>query len=395
MIKSAEAAGLYCVGHALVDYEIKVEDRYLDHHSIKKGQMTLVDEAAFRYHLEKNLSHLVVDRAGGGSAVNSLVTYVRLGGTGSLCCQLAADDGGDFFKQELVNLGIAVINGRGGQNGQSGQNGRDGQNERGGENGRGGQNGRGGENGRDEPASPATASGAAPAAGPAETTGPKEPTGRCLVLITPDAERTMLTHPGINQRLNSPANLTAALATGALFYGESYLVSGDAQFECLMEHLRACRELNIRTSVSMSDVSMVVHFRQRMIAILDSEPDILFGNREEFGEYTGQKDPDEMAGKLDGKVNTLVLTDGKHGSFVYHAGKKTNVPALRTAATDTLGAGDAYAGAFLYAMQERGCEPAAAAEFAAAAAGQVVSRFGPRLNMTECQELISQFFPSS
>ncbi len=381
MIKSAEAAGLYCVGHALVDYEIKVEDRYLDHHSIKKGQMTLVDEAAFRYHLEKNLSHLVVDRAGGGSAVNSLVTYVRLGGTGSLCCQLAADDGGDFFKQELVNLGIAVINGRDEQNGQSGQNGQIGQN---------------------EPASPvsATASGAHPSepaspAGPTETTGPTEPTGRCLVLITPDAERTMLTHPGINQRLNSPANLTDALATGALFYGESYLVSGDAQFECLMEHLRACRELKIRTSVSMSDVSMVVHFRQRMIAVLDSDPDILFGNREEFGEYTGQKDPDKMAGKLDGKVNTLVLTDGKHGSFVYHAGKKINVPALRTDAKDTLGAGDAYAGAFLYAMQERGCEPAAAAEFAAAAAGQVVSRFGPRLNMTECQELISQFFPSS
>lgn len=320
-----------------MDYEVSVSDAYLKEHAIPKGRTTLVDEAGFRYHFEDRLGSLVKtgERAGGGSAVNSLVAYTRFGGEGALCCCVADDDSGRFFLRELKDLGITVLS-------------------------------------------------VSPAA--------NLPTGHCLVLVTPDAERSMLAYLGINRHLGPPATMRTALASKACFYAEGYLVTNDAQYETLDLHLQASSDLGLHRALSLSDVSIVQAFKPRLQRLIAAGVDILFGNKEEFAEYTHQHNAAKMVSALDDRVATLVMTDGAAGSAVYHAGKKKRVHAAQVQAVDTLGAGDAYAGAFLYALQEQGCEHQAAAAFASAAAGQVVTRFGPRLTEPECAQLHSTFF---
>ena len=329
--KSDKRTGLYCVGSALVDYEVRVSDDYLKEHSIAKGRTTLVDEASFRYHFEEGLRSAAGQRAGGGSAVNSLVTYARLGGAGSLCCLVADDESGRFFTQELSDLGLVITG--------------------------------------------------------AEPVAASLPTGHCLVLVTPDAERTMLAYLGVNRHLAPPVAMQDALARRAFFYAEGYLVAEDAQYATLTQHLQTGRDLALGLALNLSDVTIVQLFRPRLRQCIDAGLDILFGNKEEFMEYTNQSDADKMAAALADRVATLVITDGAGGSVVYSAGQKIETRAAQVNAVDTLGAGDAYVGAFLYAVQEQGCDLRAAAALASAAAGQVVTRFGPRLTAQECAEL--------
>ena len=345
--------GLYCLGNALVDYEFRISEKQLQDIGITKGQMTLANEEGFTHCFNFLKDTTEYQREGGGSAINSLITYARLGGAGALSCIVADDDSGDFFLQELRNLGITLHLGRSIQG----------------------------------------------------TDSAPKPTGHCIAMITPDAERTMLTYLGINEDLAAYKDISGALESSGVFYAESYLLSVEKSRNVLMNYLEEARRQEKFIALSMSDVSMVTYFKDEMHEMLNGSVDILFGNLGEFSSYTGESEPHKIFRCFADNVKTLVITMGAKGAVVYCAdgggkgegqgkgkdAQATPIPAYATEVRDTLGAGDTYAGAFLYALYEKNASYSVAGRFASYAAGRVISRMGPRLSMEECQSLLVGF----
>lgn len=330
---------LYCLGNALVDYEFCLSEEQLKKLGIEKGLMTLANQEQFNACFNSLGSKFKYQRAGGGSAVNSLITYLRFGGTGALSCIVAKDDSGDFFLEELKNLGATLDVSR--INNKS-----------------------------------------------------IIPTGHCIAIITPDAERTMLTYLGINEELDIYPHCFKTLATAEVFYAESYLLAVKKSGAVLMKYLAEARLQGKLIALSLSDISMVKHFRQEIHRMLDGGVDILFGNLGEFGSYSGEREPSKILKFFTNNgynIKTLVITMGDRGAFIISKDITIEVPAYETRLKDTLGAGDTYAGAFLYSIFEKQADYELAAKFANYAAAQVVARMGPRLSKQECQDLLVSF----
>ena len=328
--------GIYCLGNALVDYEFKIGLDQLEKIGITKGQMTFGDDAKFEETFDFLSKEQEFLREGGGSAINSLVTYCRLGGATGLSCIVGQDESGEFLLQEFRRLGIDVHQ---------------------------------------------------------VSSDVKLATGRCLAMITPDKDRTMMTNLGINEELYSEEDFTPTLQRFSVFYAESYLLALPNSYKFLQAHLRQARNQGIFIALTMSDLSMVIHCRPQMQELLSSgKVDLLFGNYDEYSEYTGEQDLAKIFDFFPKNIKCMVLTKGVEGAFVYDRTKAgtaiQNYPAVNTQVEDTLGAGDTYAGAFLYALCDVGLPHKDAANFAAHAASLVISRMGPRLNQQECDQLL-------
>lgn len=334
--------GLYCLGSALVDYEFNIEPSYLEKLSLTKGHMTLADTETFDNAFNTLAKELTSHREGGGSAINTLITYSRMGGgRGEVRCGLPCivgdDDSGKFFLKELRDLGIEIH------------------------------------------------------LVPATSSASPQTTGRCLALITPDKDRTMMTNLGINEQLTTTDDIAERLSGFKVFYAESYLLATAKPCQFLLDHLAEARKQEMFISLSMSDVSMVTYCREQMQQALSGRVDILFGNYNEFSNYTNEKEIDKIFTFFPDYIKCLVLTQGGDGAVVYQRGEDRrhfSLPAVETKVVDTLGAGDTYAGAFLYAVYGQGLNYEDAAQFATRSASQVVSRMGPRLSQEECNELI-------
>ena len=322
----ARPATLYSLGSALVDYEFFVTEEQFSKLQIDKGLMTLINQPDFHRYYDQLSAWTRPVKAGGGSAVNSLVTYARLGGKGSLFSILGEDEGANFFLREIQSMGIenrCILSSA-------------------------------------------------------------RPTGACLVLVTPDGERSMLTYLGVNTQLALKPFRT--WRQGDSFYAESYLLATKEPCGTLMEYMGAARHCGLQTALSLSDVSITRLCRQELQELLKDGVDILFGNEEEYRNYTGEKDIEAIYSCLHAQVNTLVMTAGAAGSWICRSRKIMQIPTPRVEVLDTLGAGDTYAGAYLYLLHQRR-DHVAAAHFASQAAAQVVSRIGPRLSARECQNL--------
>lgn len=334
--------GIYCLGSALVDYEFEVTQEQLETLGLVKGQMTLADTNTFDQAFTSLNQNLQYHREGGGSAMNSLITYSRLGGHGGTHCIVGKDNSGEFFLQELRDLNIDIT--------------------------------------------VAEHSSAAS-------------TGRCLALISPDKDRTMMTNLGINEELQlDDSTILTKLQGFKVLYAESYMFASEKPRATLLAYLKEARQNDILISLSLSDVSMVTYCREHIETALDGRVDILFGNYEEYKNYTGKEELDDIFAFFPENIRCLVLTRGEQGATILRRGNNTtevdddeliSSPSPATQVVDTLGAGDTYAGAFLYAIFERDLSYTAAAKFAAQAAGKVISRLGPRLSSTECEHLLN------
>lgn len=335
--------GVFCLGSALVDYEFEVTEEQLEKiataHGVAKGQMTLADDETFEKAFEFLNNELSYQREGGGSAMNSLITYSRMGGHGGTYCIVGKDSSGEFFLEELQDLGIDIIS---------------------------------------------------------TEHSHSQATGRCMVMITPDKDRTMVTNLGINEQLELAGTSAPGLEGFKTFYAESYLLATDKPRATLFSYLDEARKLDMVISLSLSDVSMVTYCREHLEKALAGRVDILFGNYEEYKHYTGESELDKIFAFFPEHIKSMVLTKGEEGAVILHRGANKNggeqltIPAAKTQVVDTLGAGDTYAGAFLYAMYEKNFGYERAAKFASEAAGKVISRLGPRLSAVECGDLLGQ-----
>lgn len=325
---------VYGLGNALVDIEFEVTNEFLANNDIEKGLMTLLDEQQHITRLDKlTTEYDLIKRVGGGSAANSIVAVAQFGGQAFYACKIGNDEMGDFYADNLKQAGVNVrIN----ELERSGQ------------------------------------------------------TGKCMVMVTPDAERTMNTYLGITADLSQNELFLEELAQADLLYIEGYLVTSETAKAAIQQAKKEAIKHNCKIAMTFSDPAMVKYFKDGLTELLGNEKiDLLFCNEEEAMVYTETDNVDKAAQILLGKAKQIAITRGANGASVYTETSTTHVASPTVTAIDTNGAGDMFAGAFLYGLSQ-GWETEKSAKLACAAAAEVVTQFGPRISAAAQQKLLSQ-----
>jgi sugar/nucleoside kinase (ribokinase family) len=326
---------VYGLGNALVDMEYRVDDAFLRRHRITKGHMTLVDEERLNA-LIRDLSEYQPERMSGGSAANTVIAVQGFGGRTFYSCRVADDEVGRYFLEDLGAAGV-VTNRNAAKSPQHGHS------------------------------------------------------GRCLVLVTDDAERSMNTFLGISTDLGVSEIDEDALVNSAYFYSEGYLSSSPGSAAAAI----ACRELaesnGVKTAISLSDPSMVEFFRDDLVGMLGNGVDHLFCNEEEALAWARTDRLDIAVAELKDIGKSVNVTLGKRGSLAVTQHAQTLVEGLPVRAVDTNGAGDIYAGACLHGWCA-GMSPEQAAAFGNFAAARLVQAYGARMrSIADYRQTLSRF----
>lgn len=312
---------LYGIGNALVDFEYAVDDTFLAAVELPKGRMTLVDEGRMAA-IEASLQGRSGRRMSGGSAANTVFALQAFGGQAFYSCRVADDAIGSHFLDELRGIGIGIA-------GQRPDRGR---------------------------------------------------SGRCLTLVTADAERSMATCLGVSEAFASEDLDAAALRSSKYLYMEGYLAARQAGTAAAVRGREIAEESGVRTSLSLSDPSMVDGCRDGLVAMLGNGVQQLFCNEEEALAWAGTDRLDIAAAELRDIAPRVNITLGAAGSLVVTAKSVYTAKPFAAVAVDATGAGDIYAGAVIRAT-EQGAAPLAAARFGNFAAAELVSRHGARLRL--------------
>lgn len=318
---SMKTYDLYAIGNALVDSEYEVSDTQLQAMGVDKRHMTLID-ATRRVELLGHLDAVTARRTGGGSAGNTVVALAQLGGRAFYSCRVADDELGAFYTQDLIANGVATSLTR-----------------------------------------------TLPAQGQ---------TGSCMVMVTPDAERSMSTFLGATAELDHTALHECDIAKSKIYYMEGYLAASPTGLQAALQGRQMAQDASVALATTLSDVSMINFCRPGLDAIIGQGLDYLFCNEEEAQVWCGTQDLQVICQQFSQLARTVCLTRGPQGCIVLENTQQTTVPAAQVKALDTNGAGDMFAGAFLYAVTH-GHSHAQAAWLANQAAGQVVSQYGNRL----------------
>lgn len=310
------------VGNALVDREFEVSDSFLEAQQLNKSMMTLLDETQQQQLLDElKKNHPLKIQTGGGSAANSLVALSNFGGQAFYCCKIANDEDGHFFRQDLANAGVEN---------RLEQQDNDGH------------------------------------------------TGKCVVLVTPDAERTMCTFLGITIDFSEDELHLDAVEDSEFLYIEGYLATSIIARQAVQKAIQAARAAGTKIALTFSDTSMVTHYQEGLAEFLEVGIDLLFCNIEEALIYTGEKEIDAALEKLLQQSKEVVITQDKEGAIIGTLDKRIHVPGFQVKAVDTNGAGDMFAGAYLYA-RTHGMNCAQAGLLASRAASELVTHHGARL----------------
>lgn len=326
---------IYGLGAALVDTEITLDDADLQRMQVEKGVMTLVDETRQHQLIAHLQDHLVASkRASGGSAANSIIGASYFGCKNFYSCKVADDDNGRFYLQDMRAAGVTMPSSLGQEAGI---------------------------------------------------------TGKCLVMITPDAERTMNTFLGISGELSEQEIDFDAIARSEMVYIEGYLVTSPTGRAAAIKMREHARKVGTRVAISLSDPAMVQFFRDGLLEMIGDGVDIIFCNREEAMKFAGGETIDEACAQLQRFAKTFAITCGAEGAVVFDGFKLSKVDAPEVKAIDTNGAGDMFAGAFMYGLTQ-GLSFEFAGKFAASAAAKVVTQYGPRLRPEQHEELKCGFF---
>lgn len=326
---------VYGLGNALVDMEFTINDEFLSRHGIAKGHMTLVDDEKIDA-LIADLQEHQAEKMSGGSAANTLIAVQAFGAKTFYSCKVADDATGHHFLKDLSAAGVVTNNNAKAGDGKS---------------------------------------------------------GHCLVLITPDAERSMNTFLGVSSNLSTGELDEAALARSKYFYVEGYLSSAPGSLAAAVTGRQIAEDNGVKTAVSLSDPSMVEFFREPLTNILGNGVDHLFCNEEEALSWASTDRLDIAIRELKDVAAHLNITLGAKGSLVVNASGQTLVPGSSVKAVDTTGAGDMYAGGCLYGWVT-GMNPEQAASLGNHAAAKLVQHLGARLRQLDHYQLTLREFTS-
>lgn len=305
------------IGHAIVDVLVSAPDDLPGRQGMEKGTMTLIDEDRAETVYAAMGSGTEVS---GGSAANTAAGVAAFGGAAAFAGKVRSDQLGEVFGHDIRAAGVEFTT-------------------------------------------------------PAATDGPA--TGRCLIMVTPDAERTMATHLGAGDHL-LPEDLDEdQLARAEIVYVEGYLCGLPSTDPTIAKAAKATHQAGGRFALSLSDPFWVDLHRDELRALLE-QVDILFGNEAEATGLCGVSDLEGAVVELNRHCPIVAVTRGPAGSLVATGGRPAAVPAYPArSVVDTTGAGDLYAAGFLYGLT-RGLDAETCARLGGLAAAEIIGHLGAR-----------------
>jgi len=313
--------------------EFEVSDDTLDALSVDKGLMTLIDEERHDA-LMSSLSAQQGKRCSGGSAANTVIACAQLGGNTFYSCKVASDKTGTFYMKDLSECGVASN----------------------------------------------------------LTMDNREEgvTGKCIVMITPDAQRSMNSFLGITTGISIRELDIDAIKNSKIAYIEGYLVPEPGARNAAIEARKIASAAGVKTALTLSDINMVKFFKDGLLEIANGGLDMMFSNEDEAKEMFGV---DSIEGCVEGMktlAKQFAITRGSEGATLFDGKNIIEVEALKVNPVDTNGAGDMYAGAFLYGMTH-GYSFEQCGELASAAAAKLITQFGARLSVEDMATIGKQF----
>lgn len=325
---------LFAIGNALVDQEFKIDDTFLEKHNLQKGTMQLAD-AEQQAHLYADLkgSQDYQGQTSGGSAANTCVAYSALGGSVYYACRVG-----------IGELGQSYLRGLGHANVHTGD----------------------------------------------LAIADDGTTGTCLVMVSSDAERTMQTYLGVSSDLSVAQVDYKRLEQAKWLYIEGYLSTSPSARHAVVQARQVAREHGVKIALTLSDPAMVQYAREGLDELIGNGVDLLFCNQHEAMMYTQTLNVQDAMTALLNISQMVVITLSEQGAMIGTAKEIVQVAGREVVAVDANGAGDAFAGAFLYALQQ-GQDVQTAGRLAVLISSEVVANYGARLNVEQYQTLQQQF----
>jgi sugar/nucleoside kinase (ribokinase family) len=315
------------IGNAIVDVIAQADDAFLEKHKLPKGAMNLIDtETAERLYGDMGPGK----EASGGSAGNTIAGVAALGGRTAYIGKVAKDQLGDVFTHDMRAVGVTYDT--------------------------------------------------TPLVGGL-------PTARSLIIVTPDAQRTMQTFLGATTQLG-PEDVDMRYITGSkVLYLEGYLWDQPRAKEAMRNAAVAAQKAGVKVSFTLSDSFCVARYRSEFLELVEKHVDILFANEHEILSLYEVDNFDDALQKVRGHCEIAALTRSEKGSVVL-CGNEVHVidavPGVKV--VDTTGAGDAYAAGFLYAYTQ-GLDLVTCGRLGGAMAAQVISQYGPRADVKDVKAL--------
>ncbi|MBV1892865.1 MAG: adenosine kinase [Ilumatobacteraceae bacterium] len=306
------------IGNALVDVIASAEEVFLLEQGLVKGSMTLI-ETERAVELYAALDGAV--EMSGGSAANTMCGIASFGGRAGYIGKVNGDDLGDVFGHDMRAVGVTFHRPPG-----------------------------------------------------KHTT----PTGRCVVVVTPDAERTMNTYLGVSSFLGVDDLDESAIADSSVVYMEGYLYDRPAAKEAFRQAAHIAHENDGLVALTLSDSFCVDRHRSDFRALVQDRVDLLFGNHDELLALYELDSFDASVAALRDECEFAVITTGAAGCIIVTPDELIEVPAVHVEKViDTTGAGDLFASGFLYGLVS-GRDLAECGRIGAVAAAEVISHVGPR-----------------
>ena len=309
---------VFGVGNALVDIQAQVSDETLDRLKFAKGMMTLVDDETQQRVLTE-IDGAPVSRCAGGSAANTVIGVADFGGRSAYAGKVGDDALGDFCLKDMRKMGVTI-----------------------------------------------------------EVQAAAGQTGTCVILITPDAQRTMLTSLGVSSTLGPEDIDEEEIRQAQYVYVEGYLFTGQRTKAAALMAIELAKKNGIKVAFTVSDPFLIQSFRDEFLELIEGPVDLLFCNLEEARSLTGMQDPVDCAREIHRHSENVALTLGPNGSILMHKGEVIAIEGVPADAIDTTGAGDMYAAGLLHGITS-GLTWKQAGHLASHAAARIVAQLGARL----------------
>ena len=326
------------IGNALVDHEYVLSDAALEETELTKGNMTLagIEEQQQLLAYFKLAEIEPSKQAGGGSAANTMFTFASLGGKPFYACRVGDDTQGEFYLKDLHEAGVATSD---------------------------------------------------------KSIHAGGVTGSCVVAVTEDGERTMQTYLGTSSDITADNVDFDALMQADWLYIEGYLAMTESIQPAMTQLRQQAGIHNAKIAVSFADPAVVKFAKDGLLNMLGNKVAVIFCNSEEAKLFTDKKQVKAAARALLEYCQTAVVTDGANGAVIAHKPNAEAEMEIYEVATpvvadviDTNGAGDNYAGAFLYALSQQYSLPECG-RLASEISAQVIQQFGPRLDSQDYRDI--------
>ncbi len=321
--------GVVAVGNALVDVISNTSEEFIAKqkaaYGMEKGAMTLIDEPR-AVELYAAMSDGV--ETSGGSAANTMAGFASFGGKGGFIGKVADDALGKTFQEGIRSLGLKFDT---------------------------------------------------------QTLAIGAPTGRCLILVTPDAERTMNTFLGASVELGADDIDTDLIAAAQITYLEGYLFDKEQAKQAFISAANCAHENGHKVALTLSDPFCVDRHRESFLQLVENHIDILFANEDEIKSLYQTDDFEDAKNAVKGHCSIAALTRGDKGAVILHNDLEVVIPAqVVENVVDTTGAGDQFAAGFLYGLTN-GRSMEDCGKLGVLAASEVISHIGPRpaINLSE------------